>query len=306
MAAAYRRLVLCVIGRRTGVSHSRAFGVKSIQYKRNSKKTKTRGNSGSSQQNDYPSSSETTPTAAGVHQLPEKNATVGFEQLHKGGGGGEEEGGGGGRGGNMSDNGFTDKNFDDPSGHSRGENYHENKFEDEDQQSGSFFHRLSSFLKRNRARIGGLFLGATALTTSTRLWGERLRYDHDIKERDERIQMLTDELQGRFDLEYESLESIKTEKKAILNIVDKFAAEWPASISLDPKTAQHRIASLRIQMETWFNEKEFQLVPQKEDPFVKATTTTTINNNTHNNRNDDYYKREGGGGGEEEENNSGT
>jgi hypothetical protein len=44
-------------------------------------------------------------------------------------------------------------------------------------------------------RIAGLILGATALTTSTRLWGEQLRYEYDVKQRDERIELLTKELQ---------------------------------------------------------------------------------------------------------------
>jgi len=67
--------------------------------------------------------------------------------------------------------------------------------------------------------------------------------------------------------------------------VDKFAAEWPASRSLDPKTAQYRIGSLRTRLEGWFHDKETQLIPQKDDPFVAINDTN--NSDNANNRNDD-------------------
>jgi len=131
------------------------------------------------------------------------------------------------------------------------------------------FSRISDYLKKNKLRIGGLFLGATALTTSTRLWGEQLRYEHDMRERNDRIQMLTEELQGRFDMEYDSLDSLKVERENILRIVDQFAADWPPSEPLDPRRAQKRIAELRTKIQDWFAAKEAKLVPDSTDPFLK-------------------------------------
>eukprot|EP00467_Chlorarachnion_reptans_P025736 CAMPEP_0114510818 /NCGR_PEP_ID=MMETSP0109-20121206/14014_1 /TAXON_ID=29199 /ORGANISM="Chlorarachnion reptans, Strain CCCM449" /LENGTH=191 /DNA_ID=CAMNT_0001690199 /DNA_START=552 /DNA_END=1127 /DNA_ORIENTATION=- len=133
--------------------------------------------------------------------------------------------------------------------------------------------RIRTWMHRNRGRILAIFLGATSISTSVRLWGERLRYEHDIGARDERIQMLSEELQGRFDLEYDSLESIRREKEVILKIVDEFAASWPSTKPVNPKTAQKNIADLKLQMQDWFREQELKLTPKEDDVFVQASDT---------------------------------
>jgi len=142
--------------------------------------------------------------------------------------------------------------------------------ESSSESSPSFFERLIAFMKKHRVRIITLSLAAIGLTSTTRLWGERIKYEMDMKDRDERIKLLTQELQGRFDLEYESLDALQTERQKILQIVDKFAASWPASRAVDPKSAQELISGMRTDMDTWFTEKEAKLIPKDNDAFVKA------------------------------------
>ncbi|GAB5369968.1 hypothetical protein AAMO2058_001451700 [Amorphochlora amoebiformis] len=134
----------------------------------------------------------------------------------------------------------------------------------------TFFRRMRLRFWKHRSVIIGLLLGAGAVTSSVRLCGQTLRYDQDIGVRDERIRILTKELQGRFDVEYESLECIRKERETIIAKIDEFSASWPPTRPLDPRSAQSRISKLREDVDSWFEEKESKLTPKDGDLFVAS------------------------------------
>lgn len=132
----------------------------------------------------------------------------------------------------------------------------------------TLFKRLKASAMRNRTRLAGTLLALGALGSSTRLWAEVSRYNYDIAARDKRIALLTRELQGRFDMEYASLDTAKRQRKVLVGMVDAVAADWPTTRPVKPLEAQQRIDVLRDKIDGWFANQIKVLQASEDDPFL--------------------------------------